>query len=101
MEGGKLVALYERPTPKRWRVPDEVLASLQPRRVEEQRVVVVPEPALKLSTRIAAAAAIVACVLVIVALLLVTGVIGSSGSTKPHHAAKPARVTKHVPTPTN
>ena len=94
-EDGKLVALYERPTPKRWRVPDDVLASLQPRRIEEQRVVVAPEPALKLSSRLVAVVALVACVLVIVALLLVTGVFGSSSSTKPHETVRPTTANKH------
>ena len=57
---GKLEALYERATAKRWRVPSEVLESLQPRRVEETRVVVAPEPAITLSTRVVALVSVIA-----------------------------------------
>jgi proteasome lid subunit RPN8/RPN11 len=78
---GKLEALYERATAKRWRVPSEVLESLQPRRVEETRVVVAPEPAITLSTRVVALVSVIAVVLVLVALLFVTGVLGGSGSS--------------------
>jgi proteasome lid subunit RPN8/RPN11 len=86
-QDGKLEALYERATPKRWRVPPEVLESLQPRRVEETRVVVAPEPAITLSTHIVAIVVTVSCVLAVVALLLATGVI--DGSRGPR-AGKPA-----------
>lgn len=79
---GKLEALYERATPKRWHAPPEILENLQPRRVEDTRVVVAPEPAITLSTRVVAIVAMVACVLAVVALLLVTGVIGGSSTAR-------------------
>ncbi|HEY6783194.1 MAG TPA: Mov34/MPN/PAD-1 family protein [Candidatus Dormibacteraeota bacterium] len=92
-QDGKLEALYERATPKRWRVPPEVLASLQPRHVEEERVVVAPEPAITLSTRIVAVVVIVTCVLAVVALLLLIGVIGGSSGPRVARPA-PTRVEK-------
>ncbi len=84
---GKLVALYERATPKRWRVSADVLEGLHPRRVEETRVVVAPEPATARSIRILALVVMVGCVLAVVALLLVTGVVG--GSSGPHVGKSP------------
>lgn len=96
-QDGKLVALYERTTPRRWKVPEDVLASLQPRRIDEQRVVVAPEPAPKLPPRLLAVVALLACVLVIVALLLVTGVFGSSSNGKTHHAVRPTTAKRHDP----
>lgn len=94
-QDGKLGALYERATPKRWRVPPEVLESLQPRRVEETRVVVAPEPAITLSTRVVAVVAMITCVLAVVALLLVTGVIG--GSSSPRSGKQPSTHTHKTP----
>jgi proteasome lid subunit RPN8/RPN11 len=95
-QGGKLEALYEQATPKRWRVPPEVLQSLRPRRVEETRVVVAPEPVIALSTRVIAIVSMVACVLVVVALLLVTGVIGGSSKPDSRHGRKPAPTPAHT-----
>ncbi len=90
-QDGKLEALYERPTPKRWRVPAEVLESLQPRRLEETRVVVAPERAITLSTRVVTVAATVACILAVIALLLVTGAIGGSSAHGQKHPQTSAR----------
>jgi proteasome lid subunit RPN8/RPN11 len=87
-QDGKVVALYERATPKRWQVPAEMLQRAQPHRVEDQRVVVAPEPAIHLSARVVALVAVISCTLVVVALLLVTGVVGGSSGKKPHQTQK-------------
>lgn len=83
-QDGKLVPLYERATPRRWRAPAELQARTPPRKLGDSPVVVAA-PTERLTTRVLAVVAVVTCTLVVVALLLITGVLGGSSTKTARH----------------